>query len=143
MKKVFEKILQANGLTLEDFKRIEYLKLTKEGYQPLVFEYLGTFNGFNNYSVSHYYVQNGDIMYDPDMQFLEFGDQFIPYTYQLDSLGVFHKAIEIRGGCMLKNAAMMKDMDSFATIWAKNIEVQGFVTAEITFPPDYEAEALV
>lgn len=78
------------------------------------------------YSVSHYYEQNGDLMADPDMEFLvcPHGDVF-PLTYQQDGLGLYQEAAACgEGGQLRYNAKLQADLASFASQWMKNIKDQ-------------------
>lgn len=81
------------------------LKIENPGFMDLHIEYVGT--GPRNLpmvSVAHYYVQNGDLMRDPDMEFevdpkeldadvtpkTLSGEGWYPLTYRQDGLGIIH-----------------------------------------------------
>ena len=74
----YEKILPL----LDDYVRIE-----NEPYMPLVIERIGD----NEYSIAHYFVQNGDMMRDPEITFrIDDKNKWLDVlTYQLDSMGIY------------------------------------------------------
>src|SRR6188508_3414085 len=90
--KIFLKLLQKlNGKT--------DLKIIREGFMPLVLEKLeiNIITPFGNgitYSLSHNYVQNGDLMRDPEMVFIVIDNRrnetdykditILPQMYQQD-----------------------------------------------------------
>ena len=75
---------------------------------PLTLEYLHkvqTSSGQGRlYSLSHTYVQNGDLMRDPEMCFIVVPDPgatetlIYPQMYQQDSLGLYEESVHINGG---------------------------------------------
>lgn len=83
------------------------------------------------FSVAHYYVQNGDLMRDPDMTFLRGADgEYYPLSYQQDGLGIYQDAIEWDDSGNMKGfrPKMQADMVSFANDWMENIRDQQMLT---------------
>jgi hypothetical protein len=81
------------------------------------------------YSIAHYYVQNGDMMRDPEMLFLEDGDALFPVYYRQDNLGVEQVSVEWRmaGGraqVISIARALQADHATFANGWLRNIRTQ-------------------
>lgn len=108
-----------------------HFKFTSGGYMPLSIENLEytDYDGHPVYGMMHYYIQNGDLMRDPDMTF-SVNDEtgtVCPLTYQLDGMGVYQEVFR-RGddGRILYAPRMLTDLDAFLMAWSKNIIEQGF-----------------
>lgn len=76
-------------------------------------------------AMAHNFVQNGDIMADPDMEV-----RIIPemhsveaLTYQHDSMGIFQKVYPEPGKV---NQKLKPRLNSFLENWLKNLICQGF-----------------
>jgi len=102
-----------------------YLRLKSEGCMDLSIDRLGP----DRIAVAHNFIQNGDVMADPDMEVLvdmttrtAFG-----MAYQLDSLGVYQTAEDGTGHV---NADLRLELSSFLQKWLKNLEAQGFYKIE-------------
>ena len=77
------------------------------------------------YAIAHNFVQNGDLMADPDMQFIVMKGFVVPMTYQLDALGVFTEAAFIDENNQFKfRPKAQADITLFANTWMKNIHQQ-------------------
>jgi hypothetical protein len=96
-------------------------KRTVPGYMPLNIDYLGN----NVIALAHNFIQNGDVMADPDMEIRIDPDMGIveALTYQLDSLGIFQRVYPEPGKVCLK---LRRDLNQFLGQWLKNLEMQGF-----------------
>ena len=103
---------------------------SKGTYMPVHVEFLGERGQGKMFSVSHYYEQNGDLMSDPDMEFLRTPDgNYYPMTYKLDSLGVYQLSIELgnveEGEPKFRiRPTMQREQAEFANQWMANIEDQ-------------------
>lgn len=76
------------------------------------------------YSIAHYYVQNGDMMADPEMVFIKGADdRYYPEHYQQDGLGIFQRAVYIEKGFSF-HPRLQKDLAIFTSTWMKNIKQQ-------------------
>jgi hypothetical protein len=62
-------LASAYGFDLTSPTQEIYLKLEQDNFMPLVLEK----HEPHVFSLSHYYVQNGDLMSDPDVTFIIFG----------------------------------------------------------------------
>lgn len=94
-------------------------------------EHIGLTNMGPVFSVTHYYQQNGDLMCDPDMTFLQ-GEkgQFWPLSFQNDGVAVYEESVEFGddGNPVRFNAGLQRKHAEFADQWMKNIkEQQGLV----------------
>jgi hypothetical protein len=128
---------------LEKLGAQESLKIRVQNYMPLTIELVQ--EGINTpygkaklYSLMHHYIQNGDLMRDPEMTFLVIdarqhpADYLLlavyPQSYQLDSLGVYEESIQLRDfetiGYLFRYQAAHC---SFASLWLNNIKAQGFL----------------
>lgn len=78
------------------------------------------------YSVAHYYKQNGDMMRDPDMQFIKGGDgEYYPISFWQDAPPIRNEVVvwedgEITGWMGKEQA----ELATFANTWMKNIKEQ-------------------
>jgi len=120
-----------------------YLKIESECFMPLSIEKIGegvlTPHGkAAQYSLSHTYTQNGDVMRDPEMHFLVIDQRsspedyrqvkIIPYSFRQDNLGLFQQSVLIMDGLSRKFAPPMQaDHAAFAAQWLDNINAQGFL----------------
>ena len=107
-----------------------YVKIKNEPYMPLVLENLESTdgNGFPIYSVSHYGVQNGDAMADPDMEIAVdwAGGHVIPLTFRNDYMGIYQEVFFSENGERRYYPRLLSDLDEFLRQWLVNIENQGF-----------------
>ena len=103
-----------------------YLQLRapeETGYMPLTIEKIGD----NEYSVSHHYESNGDLMYDPEMTFridAELGT-LEPLTFRQDGSPALYQEVYPEPGKWIPK--LRNSLSSFTETWLKNIEVQGRV----------------
>ena len=105
---------------------------------PLTLEFLhnvqtGTGQG-KLYSLSHSYVQNGDLMRDPEMCFIVVADPgginttIYPQMYQQDSLALYEESVHINDGKVTGSIPVWQASHcAFANRWLKNILAQGFL----------------
>lgn len=99
------------------------------GYMDLVIEdlYFQDFEGNAVYSISHYGVQNGDLMADPDMEIAITKDgRVIPRTFRNDYLGIHQEVFKEENGRVRFSNQLLIDLDIFLWQWLQNIEAQGF-----------------
>ena len=89
---------------------------------PLSIDYLGE----NRISISHTYLQNGDLMADPDMEFvfdLE-NKTLSARTFQQDGIGLY-QIVENQQGEVV-NPDLERQLNSFARQWFDNIQSQDY-----------------
>lgn len=97
---------------------------TNGTFMPVVIERLYKDEMGTVYSVSHYYKQNGDLMRDPDMEFLDHEGHFIPIMFRQDNPPIYQESMWKDGiGWKLKRR-LQKDHAKFANMWMRNIESQ-------------------
>jgi len=132
MKKIISDILKKNRETLADLKKKGYMKVKNTPYMDLNVDYLGKLDGYDHFSVAHNFVQNGDLMADPDMEFIDSGQKWIPISWQLDSVGLYHTARSFRGGRWLVDTDRQRELKTFANKWATRLRKQGFIKGKVS-----------
>lgn len=119
---------------LGGFERLkrEPIKLTVEGFMPLSIEYVGKGpRGGLLVSIMHFYTQHGDLMRDPDLvvEVLPATDEWLPFSCQQDSLGLYQEAVSGEGDCLKVRSRLAADLRQFMELWSRNLKDQGFVEA--------------
>jgi len=110
------------GLAVGQSRKIDN---THGTYMPVSVERLGE----NRYSVTHYFEQNGDLVPDPDMEFmtLEAGGNVavIPLAIQ-HSTGHYQRTAELDDNGKIKGfyVRALAEQVSFANTWMRNIRLQ-------------------
>ncbi|MGF7018754.1 N12 class adenine-specific DNA methylase [Lachnospiraceae bacterium PF1-21] len=100
----------------------DYMRFTAgKSFMPLTVERIG--GGF--IAMSHYFLQNGDMMADPDMEFLvdKENEKLIAFTYQQDAMNIFQDAGRHSGDI---DYELQKQLNEFASEWIRNIKNQGY-----------------
>lgn len=94
-----------------------YMKLQANGYEDLVLEAIGG----DEYSIAHYYDQNGDSMRDPEITFtIDREDRSIhPTSFLQDGIGVYYETADAA-------PATVRDLKGFMVQWFTNIRNQRF-----------------
>lgn len=124
---VFEKLIALQEATGEDCVKVN----NAEGlFMYLSFERLCEVDLCGqravNYSMAHYYEQNGDLVPDPDMSFYFFKVNnescVVPATFQ--NSRYYRESIYHDGKVWKINKKEQADEVSFANVWLKNIKQQ-------------------
>ncbi|HEY7315217.1 MAG TPA: hypothetical protein VH643_38145 [Gemmataceae bacterium] len=106
------------------------IRVESPGFMPLAIEYVGVGpRGGALVGVAHHYLQNGDLMCDPEVVFEVFGDDWQPVTYQQDNIGLYQEAVFLDGDKVMLRPKLTKDLQAFMQLWDKNLTDQGFVEA--------------
>ena len=95
-------------------------------YMPVHIEIIDRSEQYIHISLAHYGRQNGDIMRDPEMIFALHIDsqQFIPYYYRNDYMGVVQYSVKWTDEGILLNRRLQADHTTFANQWLRNIAQQ-------------------
>jgi len=97
-------------------------------FMPVVVELIGENYMGLEYSVAHYYRQNGDSMADPEMIFWKGQDgHFYPVYYKQDGLGIEQISAGINPEneqSFMVNQKLQAQHAAFANTWMKNIKYQ-------------------
>jgi hypothetical protein len=81
-------------------------------------------------SIAHYYKQNGDLMKDPDVEFLvsdgvKLPTGVYPLTFQQDGVaGGYRQYVKFVGDELRYNKAGQADLTAFCNKWMQNIKTQ-------------------
>ncbi|MDR2089134.1 MAG: DEAD/DEAH box helicase family protein [Clostridiales Family XIII bacterium] len=106
-----------------------YMRLTAgAGFDPLSIDVLSR----NRISIAHNYEQNGDLMADPDMEFVidrEAGT-LSARTYQQDNRGLYQHTEGEDGE--IADARLARELDSFTRQWFSNIQAQKYQKEKMT-----------
>ena len=115
--KSIEEIVEATG-GWERLRR-RPLKVEVKGYMPLHVEVIGRRPGATLLSIMHTYVQNGDVMRDPDVEVevVPGSEEWLPVSYRQDGLGIFQQAVSMEGGVVLFHHGPVADIRRFLEMW--------------------------
>jgi len=126
MKLIYETIykkLKKLGIT----ELTEYKKFKNPPYMNLSVDVLNSKDKDGNkiIAMAHNYIQNGDIMADPDMEIKIFPELKMAeaLTYQQDGLGIFQRVYPGEG---LIDIKLKKQLNKFLDQWLTNLKNQGF-----------------
>ena len=79
------------------------------------------------YSVAHYFEQNGDLMRDPDMEFMKIGNEYYPVYFRQDGgIALEQEAVVYGPGGKIERyyPKVQADLAAFADRWMRNIKEQ-------------------
>lgn len=105
-----------------------YVKMTAgDGMMPLSVECLHySSEGKGRLAMAHYYVVNGDLMADPDMELIFDNTEktVSAVTFQQDNVGVY-RAVQL---CDTPEQAVQleRDLSEFLSVWLGNIASSGY-----------------
>ena len=125
---MFDKLVKL-GIINQDgsLKFDEYLKLKSGAFMDLNIDHLSHKDNENSIviSMAHNYIQEGDVMADPDMEIRIIPDMKMleALTYQLDSMGIYQE-VYLEDGRF--NPRLKAELNDFLNIWLKNLIDQGF-----------------
>lgn len=99
---------------------------TDGAYMPVHIEIIDRTENYNHISLAHYGEQNGDAMRDPEMIIAlhKESQQFIPYYYRNDYMGVEQYSVKWTEKGVLLNSRLQADHTTFANQWLRNIAAQ-------------------
>ena len=107
---------------------------SKRGFMPLVVEYVGPSKLGAIYSLAHYYEQQGDLMRDPEMEFIKGPDgNYYPISFWQDNPPVREEVVEWddkSGGVINVNRRQQASEAHFANTWLGNIKQQQDIKGE-------------
>ena len=115
-------LLDQNGIPV--FK--EHVKIVHKPYMDLSVDRLSSEKeGTLRISLAHNYIQNGDLMADPDMEIRIYPalGAVEALTYQQDGLGIYQVVYPEPGRVYPK---LKKDLNRFLNQWLSNLILQGF-----------------
>ena len=90
-----------------------------EGFMPLTIEHLDD----NRFSLMHHYMQNGDLMRDPDMEFVvDYDAETVNATYFRQDPLIEQEVLPGQ-----ENGRVQRGLNSFLSQWTKNIHAQEYL----------------
>ncbi|QOX64418.1 helicase [Anoxybacterium hadale] len=100
-----------------------YMKLKSDGFEDLVLEAIGG----GEYSIAHYYKQNGDAMRDPEITFTidKQNLSIHPTSFLQDNVGLFYETAQAK-------PSMVQDLKDFMSQWFSNTAGQGFEPEKVS-----------
>lgn len=125
MQAAIEKILEAHNL-LADYQASPefYVKFTQPSFDPLVIERHG-----EQVVVGHYFIQNGDVMADPEIVF-DYAT-WTPLELTQHPMGVYRSKFHYRDGVQYVDTRFDAAVRPLVELWANNLVAQGWTTADI------------
>ena len=127
MKATIEKILEAHQQLAAFREHRHYsVKIASNGFMPLIVEKHG-----EQIVVAHCFEQNGDLIPDPDVEFVELGGDWMPVAIQHSTGRYCRTAVKAPTGNWLISKLAMADLRSFVRIWARNLKHQGFASGTL------------
>jgi len=122
----------------------EHLTIENAPYMPLTIERINEWiptpwGKSNQYSLCHYYEQEGDLMEDPEMCFYVIDERYglataydkvkiIPYMYQQAGTGTYEQSVsKVNHYAVSFDYKVQREQTDFANMWLDNIEQQGFL----------------
>lgn len=125
MQAAIEKILEAHNL-LADYQASPefYAKFTQPSFDPLVIERHG-----EQVIVGHYFIQNGDVMADPEIVF-DYAT-WAPLELTQHPMGVYRSKFHYRDGVQYVDTRFDAAVRPLAQLWANNLVHQGWTTAAV------------
>lgn len=114
----------------------DHVKIENGAFMPLCIELIGEVEINNSLqaleiSFCHYGEQNGDLMRDPEMNFLRINGEYYPSYFRNDYLGVeeFSLTYDDNGKPEGVKPKMQRNQAIFTGQWALNLREQGFIKA--------------
>ena len=120
-----------------------YRKYTSDGFMPLSVERINEgintpYGTANEYSLCHYYDQNGELMQDPEMCFWVVDKRTVhhngmewvavyPISFTQANLGKYERSAWVTEEGIALKLVMQADHAEFAQMWLNNIKNQGFL----------------
>ena len=125
MQAAIEKILEAHNL-LADYQASPefYVKFTQPSFDPLVIERHG-----EQVVIGHYFIQNGDVMADPEIVF-DYAT-WTPLELTQHPVGVYRSKFHYRDGVQYVDTRFDAAVCPLVQLWATNLENQGWTSADI------------
>lgn len=120
-KKIMDKLTE--GLSkLGDYRKVK----NNNTFMPVSVELIdyGQMEGEVIFSVAHYGTQNGDLMCDPEVVFMQLEGKYYPLTIRNDYSGYSSQTAEVICDRIVYNSRSQKDLAIFCGKWMKNIKYQ-------------------
>lgn len=116
-KRIYKKLEELGLLNIKEHAKIDCMG----GMMPLSVDVLYKTKDGVRMALAHNFIQNGDVMADPDMEIMVYPDRKMAeaMTYQLDSLGIYHEVYPEPGKVNLK---LKKELNDFLSSWLSQLK---------------------
>ena len=111
-------------MMIEGYAKIDN---SERSYMAVSIEEIFNNDKYRIISVAHYYEQNGDLLADPEMCFINVKavGSFLPSYFKQNNIGMEQESIIIENDVIKGyRAKIQADHTSFANMWLKNIKYQ-------------------
>ena len=117
--------LQKQGI---DFKDETLYRFKAEGMMDLIVEIHKKDGSYLEISISHVGEQNGDLMHDPEINYLvdTSTGKVVPEYLKNDYTGLFQQGRKMVDGKIITDDKITEELIGFTKTWAENIIVQGY-----------------
>jgi len=107
----------------------DYVKLESDGFMPLSIDRLWTDeDGAVRISMAHNYIQNGDVMADPDMEIMVYPDRQMAEAMTFQMPNIFQQVYMVNdAGQKMVDLKAKRELNNFLKMWLRNIKRQGFL----------------
>lgn len=102
---------------------LDYIRFESDAFEPLYIERIAP----GQLAIAHTYVQNGDLMYDPEIVFAIDSDseELLPLSYEQSNPPLYRTVYEEAGSDLRgKNVSAERDINSFFRTWSQNLDWQ-------------------
>lgn len=125
MQQIITAIVRQHGLVDAFQTAAEFhLRIENSPYMPLVIERNG-----DEISIAHYGELNGDAIRDPELTFR--WPDWTPTSITQDPVGRYVEVFFTDNGQQMCRPKLLKELKSFAAMWARNIKEQGFAATNV------------
>ncbi|KAF5430109.1 hypothetical protein C5S42_00755 [Candidatus Methanomarinus sp.] len=128
---IFNKLVKI-GIITKDGKPAfdEYLKLKSGAFMDLNIDFLYEEDDRYTIAIAHNYIQNGDVMADPDMEISIIPEMKMAEALTFRQDGAFPRSQQIysydENGVKLVRPKLKTELNKFLNMWLGNIKKQGF-----------------
>jgi len=138
--RIYRKLLELGVIDLIN-NRAENAKSESEGFMDLSFDLIEIKDHAVTISLAHNFIQNGDVMADPDMMIDVYRatEMAEALTFQQDSTGTFQRVHSIDGKTV--NLYLKTSLNRFLETWMKNAVAQGHKFEVPVKEPDWSLTA--
>ena len=127
MRAINQKATATFNKLIEKLDDSGHIKIGEPGqaFMQVVVEKLRTYDVGTEYSIAHYFVQNGDLCQDPEMTFLKHNSgKIYPMMFQQAIPPVYQESMFREGIAWKVCPPLQKDHAIFAGQWFENIKHQ-------------------
>lgn len=106
------------------------IRVEAAGFMPLSVERIGVGpRGGMVIAVHHSRVENGDLMFDPEVTFELIGEEWHPLSFEMSGRVYWEVVFRNDAGALMCRPKLLKDLQAFCRMWDRNIRDQGFCAA--------------